>query len=355
VSWLAPTSNGGGAITKYTVTASPGGATQTTPNGTTLNATFTGLTNGTTYVFSVTATNAGGTGPASAPSNNTVPSGVPLAPTGVAATVNGVKSLSVTWTAPSGNGSAITSYTVTPSAGTPATVSAPPVSFTNLTVGTQYTFTVKATNANGAGAASAPSSAVTAADVPGQPTNIVATYQSDGTVNIAWTTPSSNGSPIIDYQIGSQVGPTYTTSSNPFNRPATNLVNGTKYTFYVTPRNAAGSGPLGSSNEITYGAQVPPATPTGWIISGDHFAICYGFDPSVGATSYNIYYSTLSSKVMSDQKVSVTSVGGHFSVSGNTTYFVAVTAVNAAGESAASPVRSATSDTGIGQPQCNVF
>ncbi|NND74026.1 MAG: S8 family serine peptidase, partial [Ilumatobacter sp.] len=64
VSWVAPASNGGSAITGYTVTASPGGTMCTTTGA--LTCTVTGLTNGTAYRFSVTATNAIGTGVASA-------------------------------------------------------------------------------------------------------------------------------------------------------------------------------------------------------------------------------------------------------------------------------------------------
>ena len=65
VSWTAP-SDGGSQITSYTVTASPGPATAVvngTPPATT--ATVTGLTNGTAYTCSVTASNALGTGAAS--------------------------------------------------------------------------------------------------------------------------------------------------------------------------------------------------------------------------------------------------------------------------------------------------
>ena len=70
VSWTAPASNGGASITSYTVTANPGGATATTADGNTLNATVTGLfQNGTSYTFTVIATNSVGNSAASTASN----------------------------------------------------------------------------------------------------------------------------------------------------------------------------------------------------------------------------------------------------------------------------------------------
>jgi hypothetical protein len=70
VAFTAPVSDGGAAITGYTVVANPGGQTAT---GTSSPITVTGLTNGTPYTFTVTATNSAGTGPASAASTSVTP------------------------------------------------------------------------------------------------------------------------------------------------------------------------------------------------------------------------------------------------------------------------------------------
>jgi hypothetical protein len=92
VTFTAPASAGGSAITGYTVTASPGGATAT---GATSPITVTGLTNGTSYTFVVTANNVAGTGAPSAASNAVVPrlltvTGTPPGMTGAAtATLSG--------------------------------------------------------------------------------------------------------------------------------------------------------------------------------------------------------------------------------------------------------------------------
>jgi uncharacterized repeat protein (TIGR02543 family) len=68
ISWSAPSSTGGAAITGYTVTTSPGSGTCTTAI---TSCTITGLSNGTTYTFNVVANNSVGASPA-ASSNGTV-------------------------------------------------------------------------------------------------------------------------------------------------------------------------------------------------------------------------------------------------------------------------------------------
>ncbi len=106
VSWTAPF-NGGSPITGYTVTSDPAGGTGSTVGAT--STTVTGLSNGVSYTFTVTATNAIGTSDPSAPSNSVTPQAptAPDAPTNVTASP-GNASASVSWTAPFNGGSPIT-------------------------------------------------------------------------------------------------------------------------------------------------------------------------------------------------------------------------------------------------------
>ncbi len=109
ISFTPPVNNGGSVITLYTVTSS-GGQTATGGAG---SITIVGLTNGISYTFTVTATNALGIGAASIASSAVTPATLPDAPTNLAGAI-GDGSVSLTWSAPENNGgSPITSYTVT--------------------------------------------------------------------------------------------------------------------------------------------------------------------------------------------------------------------------------------------------
>lgn len=69
VSFTAPSANGS-PITSYTATSSPGGITATLEQAGSGTITITGLTQSTAYTFTIRATNAKGTSPASANSNS---------------------------------------------------------------------------------------------------------------------------------------------------------------------------------------------------------------------------------------------------------------------------------------------
>ena len=167
VTFVAPLFGGGSPITGYTVTPSPAtiGWVDNNAGSTSLTHVITNLANGTAYTFTVRATNSSGQGPASAASNAVTPATVPGAPTAVFA-VAGDSSATVTFVPPVADGGAtITGYTVIsdPPGGTDSNAGSTGLThaITGLANGTEYTFTVTATNSAGTGDPSAPSNPVT--------------------------------------------------------------------------------------------------------------------------------------------------------------------------------------------------
>jgi len=163
VTFTAPASDGGSAVTSYQY-STDNGTTWTTRSGTaTSTAPFdiTGLTNGTAYTVKLRAVNAVGASTASAgvagtPTAATAPS----APT-ITAVASGAAQLTVTFTAPvSDGGAAISNYQYSTDNGTTWTTrslasTASPLVITGLTNGTAYTVKLRAVNSVGSGTASA--------------------------------------------------------------------------------------------------------------------------------------------------------------------------------------------------------
>lgn len=221
VTLVAPANNGS-SITGYAVS---GGGTDTNTGTTSLTHTITGLTNGTPYTFTFTATNGVGTSSASPASNPVTPYTTPGIPTIGTATA-GVASAIVTFTAPgSDGGSAITSYTVTSSpGGITSTGSSSPITVTGLTGGTPYTFTVHATNAAGS---SAESSATSPAVTPTVPPVIVSSSSSGG------SSAGAIANFFAQQQATPQTTPTYpstTPTTTYYNFGTTTLRNGSRGT-----------------------------------------------------------------------------------------------------------------------------
>ncbi len=247
VRWQAADGNGA-PVTRYTVTSSPGGFTAST-SGTT-EATFTGLTNGTAYTFTVVAQNLVGAGPASAPSNVAIPSAIPGAPINVIA-VAGNQQATLTWVAAPNNGSPVTQYLVSsnPNAGV-FSATGTSLTFTGLTNGTAYTFTVTAVNTKGSSPASAPSNSVTPATVPTAPTGVVA-IGATGSATLSWSAPASDGSSAITGYLISSVpsGVTFTVGAVT-QATVSGLIWSSSYAFTVTAINAIGRGPASVPSNV---------------------------------------------------------------------------------------------------------
>ena len=253
VTWSAPASNGGSAITGYTVScATVGGVTKTaTGTATGTSALVKSLVNGTTYTCSVTAKNAKGTSVSSSTLTVT-PATVPGAPTAVTG-VKGNGQVTVNWTANTvTGGAALSGFTITVKAGAlvAKTVTAAAADrsavVTGLTNGTSYTFSVVATNAAGSSTAKV-SAAVVPSTTPGAPT-IGATAQTSTTSLTAnWSAPSATGgSAITGYEVkvfsGTTLVKTLTAAASAKTLVVTGLVSKQSYTMTVAAKNINGTG-----------------------------------------------------------------------------------------------------------------
>ena len=249
VAFTASSQSGGTPITGYTVISNPPGGFDTQAGTTALTHLVTGLMNESTYTFTVTAANSVGNSLPSAPSNIVMPSAKPSAPLNVQA-LPGNTQITVTFAPPASIGaSAITGYTVisNPPGGVDSNAATTSLSHvvTGLVNGTNYTFTVTATNMSGTGPPSAPSNAAALTNLPGAPTSVTAAA-ANATASVSFNAPASNGgSTISGYTVVSNPpgGVDYHAGFITQTHFISGLANDTSYTFTVTATNANGPGP----------------------------------------------------------------------------------------------------------------
>ncbi|GAB3765446.1 hypothetical protein GCM10027600_14000 [Nocardioides ginsengisegetis] len=257
ISWTAPT-DGGSPITTYRVTVSPGDRTIDLPGDVT-SGVVDGLTNGTSYTFTVTATNAVGTSPASSSTAAITPAAVPSAPEHVLAQ-QGDGFVRVVWSTSESNGAPVTGYTVAASPGG-RTMAVPggttETTFSDLQLGTAYSFTVSATNSVGTSLPSGTSNEVVAARAPDAPATVTAT-PGDGSALVTWTASKANGAEVLGYVLTAYPGgrQIQVFGGDASSYLVTGLRNGVTYSFTVAAASMAGT-----SQAVWSDAVVPAGKP----------------------------------------------------------------------------------------------
>lgn len=269
----------------------------------------------------------------------------PAKPTGIVVTP-GNSQASVTWSAVSD----ATSYNiyygtaagVTTTTGAKIVNAASPQVVTNLTNGTAYYFVVTAVNGAGESVVSNEVSTAPVPPAPAKPSGIVVSG-GDGQVTVSWGAVTGATSYNIYY--GTAAGVTTGAGIKVANvttpQIVTGLTNGTPYFFVVTAVNAGGeSGVSSEKNATPAAAPQPPGSPTGRTVTSTVAGqATVSWSAVTGATSYNVYYLQASSQPTNAAVLAtapVNSATASLNLTGLTsgaTYYVLVTAVNAAGES----------------------
>ncbi len=218
---------------------------------------ITGLKNGGTYMFTVTARNVNGAGAAGVGSTPIV-IGRPWKPVSVTG-VPGNGRVTVSWRPPAITwGLAIRGYAVQTFRNgvlvhhqvfnSPATTT----TITGLSTGVTYTFAVKAKNATSASLASVPSPATTVG-TPRAPGGVTATA-GHKSAKLRWKAAVDNGKPVTRYAVTPYVGgvaqPTRVFNSTSTAQIFNNLVTGRRYAFRVEARNARGFGPKSAPSNV---------------------------------------------------------------------------------------------------------
>ena len=273
--------------TGYSITTSPSTTTQTTANP---NYTFTGLSGGTLYTFTVVSTNSFGSGgSASSASILTRPAAV----TGITPSNYSLTTVDMSWTGATGAASYI--VTTTP-ATTTQTTTGTSITKTGLTVGTAYIVNIQSVNASGNGGTA---SSVSFFTLPPAVTNLALSNPQITTADLTWTAAVS----ATSYQIvTTPLSTTETTSGTTFTK--TGLVGGTTYTFTVTSINSSGQGGsvISSSSIVTRPAAVlnlttlnPQNTSMGlsWTASPSDILVTYTVTTSPVTTTQTTTGTTL--------------------------------------------------------------
>ena len=298
-----------------------------------------GRTNGTTYYYVVTSVN--NCGESSESSRVAIMAGqIPSLPAAVNA-VAGDGQVTISWNGVPG----ATNYNlywstvsgVNKATGTKISNVPNPYTHADRINGTTYYYVVTAQNALGESVESTQVSA-TPGQPPFPPTGVNAAA-GDGQVIITWDSVSGATSYNLYWSTSPGVFKTsYTEKISNVTTPFTHSgrINGTTYYYVVTAVNNYGESDESTQVSATLGQ--PPSPPTGVSATADNKQVTISWNEVPGATSYNLYWSTVSgvNKATGTRISNVTAPYTHTGRENGTTYYYVVTAVNGYGESSES-------------------
>ena len=367
LSWVEPTFRGAPELVAYTTEYSTDGFIwQVLPKSGTSETSLdvTGLKADTEYWFRVRGENGSMVGqdttfmtPNWTTINIRTPAPtVPDAPTSLVISNVGSKNVNLGWTAPEFNGGAsIYDFKVelsrdegnTWTSAKQYASTSQSISVSGLAPGTTYQIRVAAVNEVGA-SSYLTSSVTTLATDPVAPTGLRAFDQSTTSLALSWNLPTSNGgSAIVDYKVEvssncSTFRTINTTPSANLGVRVTGLNPGTKYCFRVSTKTEVGySLPSKVVEVTTFG--YPPSAPTGLGVKASATSVTLSWKAATSLrgsavrnyiVEYSKNYGTTWIKVKKPVSTSRTLV--ITGLKSTTTYLFRVTAVNDAGNSAAS-------------------
>ena len=342
LSWTAPSSNGGIALTSYSVLR---GATADPATHVQIAAVMVTqyddaqITVGQTYYYSVRAVNTVGTSSAS----NVVPvmvRGLPDAPNTLTAEISD-RSVLLSWSAPASNGhSNITGYRVyrSTTSGTEsfaATVTGTTYADGGLINGVVYYYRISAVNAMGEGS---PSSEVQGypGSVPAAPV-ITGTTFSLGTVELSWSSPDNGGRAIGGFSVyrgnrsdfASATLMSQNIAGNVLLDPSASV--GSTYYYFVTAANSLGTSAPGSSGPFYISGSPSSPRSLSASVASDHVQLSWSAPDSAGSSPVSGYYVCRS--LTSGQGTVIAHVGNGLSYSDSAvtlgeTYYYSVSAEN---------------------------